>query len=84
MNSDATDKYIGLQPIKDYQLTRRLGEGKIGTVYLAERTGGLQHSLACKIIKEGGLKQGWERELEKVLQLRGVDISRYLFTIRPS
>lgn len=73
MNSDANDKYIGLQPNKDYKLTRRLGEGKIGTVYLAERTGGLQHSLACKIIKEGGLKQGWERELEKVLQLRGVD-----------
>lgn len=73
MNGDAADKYIGLQPINDYQLTHRLGEGKIGTVYLAERTGGLQHALACKIIKEGGLKQGWERELEKVLQLRGVD-----------
>ena len=73
MNNDPTDKYIGLQPIKDYKLTRLLGVGKIGAVYLAERTGGLQHKLACKIINEGGLKQGWERELEKVLQLRGID-----------
>ena len=72
MPADATDKFIGLEPIKGYFLTRRLGEGKIGTVYLAEREG-LVHKLACKIIREGGLKQGWERELEKVLQLRGVD-----------
>jgi serine/threonine protein kinase len=73
MNSNAIDKYIGLEPIKDYKLTRLLGEGKIGAVYFAERTGGLKHSLACKIIKEDKLKQGWERELEKVLELRGVD-----------
>jgi hypothetical protein len=39
---------------------------------LAERNG-LEHKLACKIIREGGLKEGWERELEKVLRLRGVD-----------
>jgi hypothetical protein len=74
MNADANDKYIGLQPNKDYKLTKRIGEGKIGTVYLAERMGDhLKHSLACKIIREGGLKQGWERELEKVLQLQDVD-----------
>ncbi len=72
MPADAKDKFIGLEPIKGYFLTRHLGEGKIGTVYLAERTG-LVHKLACKIIREGGLKQGWERELEKVLQLRGVN-----------
>lgn len=67
------DKFIGLQPIKDYKLSRVLGSGKIGTVYLAERMGGLKHLLACKIIKEDKLRVGWEKELEKVLQLRGVD-----------
>src|SRR5207244_3048143 len=77
MPAEATDKFIGLEPIKGYLLTRQLGSGKIGTVYLAERTG-LAHKLACKIIREGGLKQGWERELEKVLQLRGVeDVVQY-------
>ena len=72
MPTDPADKFIGLEPIKGYFLTRRLGSGKIGTVYLAERTDPA-HKLACKIIREGGLKQGWERELEKVLQLAGVD-----------
>src|ERR1039458_9472138 len=72
MPADPTDKFLRLEPTPGYFLTRRLGAGKIGTVYLAERTG-LVHKLACKIIKEGGLKLGWERELEKVLQLRGVD-----------
>jgi serine/threonine protein kinase len=72
MPVDPIDKFIGLEPTPGYVLTRRLGAGKIGTVYLAERTG-LVHKLACKVIKEGGLKQGWERELEKVLQLGGVD-----------
>jgi serine/threonine protein kinase len=72
MPADATDKFIGLEPIIGYFLTECLGAGKIGTVYLATRKG-LVHKLACKIIREGGLKQGWERELEKVLQLSLVD-----------
>src|SRR6478609_5975573 len=77
MTSDITDKFIGLQPADGYQLTKLLGEGKIGRVYLAEHQG-FKHALACKIIREGGLKQGWERELEKVLQLHNVDnVVRY-------
>ncbi|MEI9897581.1 MAG: protein kinase [Chthoniobacter sp.] len=48
-----------------------LGKGKIGRVYRAEnsRTG---RTLACKIIREGGLSDGWERELEKVRKLTGI------------
>ena len=65
------EHYQGLSPDKDYKLTKYLGSGKIGMVYLAEseRTG-LKY--ACKIVREGGLKQGWERELEKVRKLQGV------------
>jgi hypothetical protein len=73
MSAISPDSFIGLEPMKDYALVEHLGSGKIGAVYLAERVGGLKHLLACKIIKEGGLKKGWERELEKILQLRGVD-----------
>lgn len=65
------DHYIGLQPMKDYYLTEKVGEGKIGRVYKAVREN--PHDvLACKVIREGKLKQGWERELQKVLLLRNV------------
>ncbi|MBI4659111.1 MAG: protein kinase [Verrucomicrobia bacterium] len=65
------ERYLGLSPNQDYILTEYIGEGKIGMVFRAksERTG---LSLACKVIREGGLKEGWERELEKVRKLQGV------------
>lgn len=65
------DPYIGLQPISHYYLTEKVGEGKIGSVYKAVRSEP-PDVLACKVIPEGRLKQGWERELYKVVQLRAV------------
>lgn len=65
------DPNLGLV-IEQYRLARRLGSGKIGVVYLAEHTSLPQHRRACKIIQEGDLRAGWERELEKVAVLDGV------------
>jgi len=70
-NRKAKDPYIG-RTVNGYRLTRKVGEGRIGSVYRAEREAYLADVLACKIIPEGRLKSGWERELEKVLQLRAV------------
>jgi hypothetical protein len=65
------DPYIGLQPIPDYSLTEKVGEGKIGSVYKTVRADPLD-ILACKVIPEEKLKKGWERELQKVVKLRTV------------
>ncbi len=68
---NANDPYIGLEPTPDYRLTKLEGEGKIGRVYRAERSD--PHDvLACKIIPKRKLKQGWEREIQKLAQLRGI------------
>lgn len=65
------EQYLGLCPDKDYKLADYVGSGKIGMVYRAvsERTG---LTRACKVIQEGGLKNGWQEELEKVRKLQGV------------
>jgi serine/threonine protein kinase len=63
--------YLGLQ-IGEYTLTELVGKGKIGLVFKAEKKNP-EDVLACKIIPEGKLKAGWERELQKVLKLRGID-----------
>ena len=68
---DPTQRYLDLTPDSDYTLTRYIGSGKIGMVYLAE-SARTELKYACKIVREGGLKQGWERELEKVRKLQGV------------
>lgn len=67
---NAEDPYVGLD-IAGYQLTEKLGEGRIGVVYKAVRSV-FGDTLACKIIPQDKLKSGWERELTKVLQLRGI------------
>jgi hypothetical protein len=72
MTLQQEDKYLGLEPIKGYTLVESVGAGKIGTVYRAERQNP-RHVLACKIISEGKLKKGWQRELEKVLALHDID-----------
>lgn len=65
------DPYIGIR-IGDYTLTEKIGEGKIGKVYKAERNNPYD-VLACKVIPEENLKGGWEIEPEKVMKLRKVD-----------
>lgn len=64
------DPYINIA-INEYKLKKKVGKGRIGTVYKAKRFSP-QDTLACKIIPIAKLKQGWEREIEKVVRLRGV------------
>lgn len=65
------DPYKGIQPILNYFLTDKIDDGGIGSVYKAERNNP-KDVWACKVIPEGKLKQGWERELDKVINLRGI------------
>jgi serine/threonine protein kinase len=69
-NQVAHDPHIGIT-INDYELTAKVGWGRIGSVYKAIRSSP-QDTLACKVIQQEKLKQGWEREIEKVIRLRGV------------
>jgi hypothetical protein len=70
-NSYSSEHYLKLNPYDDYELVSYVGAGKIGKVYRAEskHTGLVR---AFKIIPEGGLKDGWQKELEKVRALQGV------------
>ena len=65
------DPYVGLQPLSEYYLTEFVGKGRIGRVYKAERTNPA-HLYACKVIPSNRLKPGWEREVQKVVQLNEV------------
>jgi predicted Ser/Thr protein kinase len=58
--------------IGDYKLRSKLGQGKIGVVFLGEHISIPSLRRAYKIIAEGQLKTGWEREIAKVSQLNGV------------
>src|SRR5688572_8529561 len=66
----AKDPYIGLK-IDEYTLEEHVGSGRIGAVYRAVRPS-LGDTLACKVIREGRLKKGWERELQKISRLRSI------------
>ncbi|MCL4519878.1 MAG: protein kinase family protein [Thaumarchaeota archaeon] len=68
--SDESDQFIG-QVIRDYELVERLGAGRIGCVYKAVRKEPF-NVLACKIIPQENLKQGWDAEIKKVTRLAGV------------
>ena len=70
-DAENKDPNEGLQPKKHYYIDGFLGEGKIGRVYRAVRKDP-DDVLACKIITEGRLRKGWERELQKLTKLRGV------------
>lgn len=71
------DPYIDLQPIPNYYLKEKIGQGKIGSVYKAVRDDPYD-VLACKVISQEKLKKGWVRELEKVVRLRTVpDVVQY-------
>ena len=63
------DPYEGLQ-VRNYTIVEKVGKGKIGTVYKAIRSD-INDIAACKVIAEGDLKDGWQKELEKVSLLRG-------------
>lgn len=65
------DPYIGCE-VNRYKITEYIAKGKIGKVYKAERKD-IRDILACKIIQPEKLKDGWEKELEKVVQLRGIE-----------
>lgn len=68
---DSPELWIG-EEVDGYRLTKILGHGKIGVVFLAEHKTIPKMLRACKIIKDGQLRNGWEREIEKVAQLRGI------------
>ena len=65
------DRYTGVKLDAEYTLTDKIGEGRIGSVYIAQGSRP-EDKLACKVIAEGKLKYGWQREVEKVTLLRGV------------
>jgi hypothetical protein len=65
------ETWIG-KMVGDYQLRSILGQGKIGVVFLGEHRSIPSLRRAYKIIAEGQLKAGWEREIAKVSQLAGV------------
>jgi serine/threonine protein kinase len=71
MSEIIDDPYIGLKINEHWILTEKVGQGKIGSVYKAIREKPYD-ILACKIIPDK-LKSGWDKELEKVTQLRGVN-----------
>ena len=65
------DPYIGIVCGDHYEIKEKIDQGKIGTVYKAVRQNPNQ-TVACKVIPKGRLKKGWQRELEKVVQLSGI------------
>lgn len=68
-NKEDIDPYIGVKVFGDYVLTKKVGEGKIGFVYRAERSSPTD-VYACKIVPEHKLKHGWQKELDKLVRLR--------------
>ena len=71
------NKNIGLHVAK-YRLAEYVGSGKIGSVYRAVSLNVTNAEVACKLIPAGKLKDGWERELEKLALLDSVPcVARY-------
>lgn len=65
------DQFLGLE-VNRYKITKYINKGKIGRVYKAVRED-IGNTLACKIIPLFKLKEGWQRELEKVVLLSGIE-----------
>lgn len=65
------ESWLG-EEIEGFQLKEVIGNGKIGVVFLAVHKSIPTSRRACKIIREGELKSGWEREIQKVSLLAGV------------
>lgn len=65
------EAWIG-RTMGDYELRSVLGQGKIGVVFLGVHKTVPSLKRAYKIIAEGQLKPGWEREIDKVSHLHGM------------
>lgn len=72
MSKSSSDPYAGIT-VSGYTITEWVGKGKIGDVYKAVKTNP-SHVLACKVIREGKLKNGWDRELDKVVKLNEANV----------
>lgn len=68
--STGSDPYIGLE-VGGYKLIELIGKGGIGAVYRATKES-LRLVVACKVIPQNKLKNGWEHEIEKAAALDGV------------
>ncbi|MCW5854446.1 MAG: protein kinase family protein [Anaerolineales bacterium] len=53
-------------------LTEKIGFGKIGAVYKAEHTSRAEDIVAIKVIPNKRLKEGWQKEIDKVVKLKGI------------
>jgi serine/threonine protein kinase len=62
------DPYIGFSA-NNFTVTKRLGVGAVGSVYLFERKGGLPVMRAIKFIPRCNIRDQWENEIRKVIQL---------------
>lgn len=66
--TELSKKYSGLTVDGGFKLTEHVGTGNIGSVFKAETA--KPHVLrACKVIAAECLKDGWEKEVEKVIQI---------------
>lgn len=65
------ESWLGAK-IDEHELKSILGHGKIGVVFLGVHRAIPTLKRAYKIIAEGQLRPGWEREIAKVSQLSGI------------
>lgn len=65
------EQWIG-RAIGEYTLQSRVGNGRIGVVFLGTHRSIPSLRRAYKVIAEGQLRAGWEREISKVSHLHGV------------
>ncbi len=61
------------QRVNGYVLKDEIGRGKIGVVYLGiKEEEKFQDKVACKIIPQANLKEGWKEEIAKATRLDGI------------
>ncbi|MGV3660806.1 MAG: protein kinase domain-containing protein [Prosthecobacter sp.] len=63
------DIFIGLSIEDGYRITKALGKGAIGSVYLAVREGEIADQRAVKFIHPRDERDGWQNEINKVTRL---------------
>ena len=79
---DSSQIKIG-KHIADYRIVKRLGEGGMGEVYMAERDGEFNHRVAIKVVRSGmATEEGVKRfhyERQILATLVHPNIARFLF-----